>query len=275
MVHGHPGPENLPAPHPGELIDLSVPIVSGMPVYPGDPPVSVVPALRTVTEGVNVQRLHLGSQTGTHVDAPWHIDDRLPRLDQIPLDRFTGRAVIVDARRRAARSPIGPDALPPGLRAGDVVLVATGWANHWGHPNYLAHPYLTPQTAQALIDAGIRTIGIDAPSVDPTPTATGPADTNAPDDAHPTGDSSTSGDTDPAGGDGLAGGDGPAGGDGLAAHRVLCGAGAVIVENLTRLDQLAELAGQGWEIEVFLFPLPLADADGGPVRAIARLTASR
>ncbi len=62
-----------------ELIDLSVPIVTGMPVYPGDPEVDVSPALTAAESGVNVQRLHLGSQTGTHVDAPFHTDDSLPR----------------------------------------------------------------------------------------------------------------------------------------------------------------------------------------------------
>lgn len=232
----------------GELIDLSVPIVDGMPVYPGDPPVTVVPALRVATDGANVQRLHLGSQTGTHVDAPWHIDDALPRLDQIPLERFTGPALPVDARGLAPRTPLPPSILPADLRPGDIVLIVTGWSTRFGHPSYLDHPYLAAATAQALVDAGIRTIGIDAASVDPSPSSDGLA----------------------ASSDGLA-----ASSDGLAAHRVLCGAGAVIVENLTGLDRLVTAARLGRPIEMFLFPLPLAGTDGAPVRAVARLGAPR
>ncbi|MCK9893100.1 cyclase family protein [Frankia sp. AgB32] len=238
-----------PDPPPGDLIDLSVAITTGMPVYPGDPEVAVEPALRVGVDGVNVQCLRLGSQTGTHVDAPWHVDDGLPRLDELPLERFTGPVALVDARGLAPRAPIGPGALPAGLRAGDVVLIVTGWSRHWGRAEYLDHPYLTAATARAIVDAGVRTVGIDAASVDPT---TGP------------------GDHGPAGLAAVAAG-APDGEPGLAAHRVLCGAGAVIVENLTALGGLLDAAAQGRPIEVFLFPLPLAGADGGPVRAVARL----
>lgn len=34
-----------------ELVDLSVPVVSGMPVYPGDPEVEAVPALTVAGSG--------------------------------------------------------------------------------------------------------------------------------------------------------------------------------------------------------------------------------
>ncbi|NRQ40428.1 hypothetical protein HII36_52725, partial [Nonomuraea sp. NN258] len=92
-----------------ELVDLSVPIESGMPVYPGDPEVSIGPALTVARDGVNVLGLHLGSQAGTHVDAPFHIDDSLPTLDELPLSRFLGPAVVVDARGLAPGSPVGAE----------------------------------------------------------------------------------------------------------------------------------------------------------------------
>ncbi|OLT38619.1 cyclase [Actinomadura sp. CNU-125] len=215
-----------------ELVDLSVPITTGMQVYPGDPEVEAVPALTVAEAGVNVLRLHLGSQSGTHVDAPFHIDDALPRLDELPLARFTGPAALMDARGLPPRSPIGPGALPSGLRPGVVLLVATGWSRHRGTDRYLDHPYLAPETAEAIVAAGVRTVGIDALSVDPTP-ALGSDDFS------------------------------------LAAHRVLCGAEAVIAENLTNLDAL--LAARGRTIEASLFPLHLAGADGAPTRAVARI----
>lgn len=210
------------------LVDLSVPITTGMPVYPGDPEVALDPALTVAEDGVNVLRLHLGSQSGTHVDAPYHIDDALPDLDALPLDRFAGPAVVVDARGLAPRTAVPAGALT-GIRPGVIVLVATGWSAHWGTEEYLAHPYLSPEAARLLVEAGVRTVGIDALSVDPTP----PAD--------------------------------------LPAHRALCGAHAVIAENLTNLDVLLAAQAAGRPIEVFLPPLRLAGADGAPVRAFARI----
>ncbi|WP_216896092.1 cyclase family protein [Nocardia alni] len=148
------------------LVDLSVPITTGMPVYPGDPEVAIGPALTVATDGVNVLRLHMGSQSGTHVDAPFHIDDALPRLDELPLERFWGPATVVDARGLPPRSPIGPERV---AGATGIVLIATGWSEHWGTETYLSHPYLTPEAASVLVEAGVRTVGIDALSVDPTP----------------------------------------------------------------------------------------------------------
>ncbi|GAA3950481.1 cyclase family protein [Actinomadura viridis] len=218
-----------------ELVDLSVPVVSGMPIYPGDPEVVVSAALTVANSGVNVRRLHMGSQTGTHVDAPYHVDDLLPRLEDLPLERFTGPAVVGDARGLPPRTAIGPEILPAGLRPGVVLLIATGWSHHWGTADVLAHPYPAAETAQAIVAAGVRTVGIDALSVDRTP---------------PPGDGEFS----------------------LDAHRVLCGAGAVIAENLTGLDRLLEAQADGRRIEVSLFPIRL-EGDGAPVRAVARIDA--
>ncbi|MGW4194752.1 cyclase family protein [Streptomyces sp. NPDC005004] len=212
-------------------LDLSVPVVSGMPVYPGDPEVTVSPALRAPVDGVNVLSLHLGSQSGTHVDAPYHVDDAWLRLDELPLSRFTGRAVVADVRGLAPRSPIAPELLATALEAvtpGAILLLVTGWSAHWGTDGYADHPWLTPAAAEAVVAAGVRTVAVDALSVDPS----GP-------------------DADPS----------------LPAHRVLCGAGGVIAENLGNLDRLVGAD----DAEVFLFPLRLPGSDGAPVRAVARL----
>ncbi|WP_067813101.1 cyclase family protein [Actinomadura kijaniata] len=202
-----------------DLVDLTHPITTGMPVYPGDPEVEIAPALSAPADGVNVRAVHMGSQTGTHVDAPFHIDDGLPRLDELPLTRFLGRAVLLDARDVAPRAPIGPERLPGGLGPGTVLLIATGWSRHWGTDGYPAHPYPSPELAEAALAAGVRTVGLDTLSADRTP---------------PPGDADFSLDT----------------------HRVLLTAHAVIVENLTNLETLLDAGG---EVEVSLFPMRLRD----------------
>ncbi|WP_458686715.1 cyclase family protein [Nocardia tengchongensis] len=211
------------------ILDLSVPIRSGMPVYPGDPEVTVRPALTVAADGVNVLHLDLGSQTGTHVDAPRHIDDALPALDELPLDRFTGPGVVIDARAAGAGGAIGRECFEGRVSAGQVVLVATGWSEHWGTPAYLNHPHLTVAAAEYLVAAGVRTLGIDALSVDPTPA------------------------------------------EEIPVHRILCGAHAVIAENLTGLAAVLDAQTAGQRVEVSLFPLHLPGADGAPVRAVARV----
>ncbi|MGW7426401.1 cyclase family protein, partial [Streptomyces sp. NPDC054813] len=145
-------------------LDLSVPVVTGMPVYPGDPEVEVSRALRVAEHGVNVLRLHMGSQSGTHVDAPYHVDEAWPTLDDLPLERFTGPAVVADVRGLPARAPITSGLLTSALgllrlRPGSILLLATGWSRHWGTEDYLAHPWLTPEAAQAVVAADCLTVG--------------------------------------------------------------------------------------------------------------------
>ncbi|HUR74617.1 MAG TPA: cyclase family protein, partial [Sporichthya sp.] len=111
------------------LLDLTHPIRAGMPVWPGDPEVTVRPAATTAAQGYNLLSVHLGSQTGTHLDAPFHVDDALPTLDQLPLERFTGPAVVADVRGN--EGAIRPDDLEDlDLRPGAVLLLCTGWDAH-------------------------------------------------------------------------------------------------------------------------------------------------
>ena len=91
------------------LHDLSHPLRTGMPVYPGDPAVAVGPALTVDADGVNVLALHLGSQSGTHVDAPFHVDDALPDLDALPeggMGLFIIRSFMDEVRHNALGNEI-------------------------------------------------------------------------------------------------------------------------------------------------------------------------
>jgi arylformamidase len=220
------------------LVDLTQPVTTGMPGYPGDPPVELRPALTVLADGVNVSRLHLGSHSGTHVDAPFHVGDDLPDLDAVPLERFVGTAVLVDARGAGPRAGIAASVLTPvrpRLGPGVVVLIVTGWSRHWDTDHYLAHPWISADLAEELGASGVRTVGVDTLSVDLTPATGEPV-------------------------------------DGLPAHLALARAGCVIAENLTGLEPLLADQAAGAAIEVSLLPLRLARGDGAPVRAVARVT---
>lgn len=219
------------------IVDLSVPVRTDMQVYPGDPPVAIHPAAQLATDGVNVLAVHAGSHTGTHVDAPFHLLADGARLDELDLTLFHGPAVVADLRGLPPRAAIDwPRLAPylPRLRPGVILVLHTGWSEHFGTPEYLEHPWLTPTAAEGIVARGIRTVALDALSPDPTP----PAGAQGPD---------------------------PAAASGFPAHHALLGAGAVIVENLTNVAALAELP----DPLVSCFPLALAGADGAPVRAVA------
>ncbi|TKX86882.1 cyclase family protein [Halorubrum sp. SS5] len=218
--------------------DLSRPIETGMPTYPGDPDVTLAPDATHEADGYATSELRTGTHAGTHVDAPRHTVPGGESIDERDVGRFAFDARLVDCRPLGPREPIAPDALPdPDALDGDLNLLVlrTGWAAHWGTDRYRDHPYLTAAAAERCREAGVG-VGLDAFGPDPTPTAGGGADGEAGEDGEP---------------------------DGTPAHDVLLGASLPIVENLCGLDDLPE------RFRLSAFPLRLRGADGSPVRAVA------
>ena len=232
-------------------MDLSVPLVTGMPVYPGDPEVRIESALTVAGEGANVLSLAIGTHSGTHADAPLHVSDSWASLDQLPLELFSGTAELVDLRGVECGRPITAAHLAgiaPAAAASPgpghperLLLLLTGFAEAWGTEGYLKHPWLDAGAAQLIVDRGYRAVGLDALSVDPSPHA---------------------------------GAVGSAAAHGFPAHDILAGNGCVIVENLTGLEQVHDALASGSAVEVFLFPLSIPGADGAPIRAVARTLAA-
>lgn len=79
-----------------KIIDLSTPLYSGMDVYPGDPEVKITIEHTYEKEGWQLRQMMLGSHIGTHVDAYSHMHQGKATLDEIPLERFFGRAEVVE-----------------------------------------------------------------------------------------------------------------------------------------------------------------------------------
>lgn len=78
-----------------KVIDLSMPLYDGMPVYPGDPEVKIELLHTYEAQQWELRRLSFGSHTGTHVDAFSHMHSGGASLDQMDLTRFFGPAMLV------------------------------------------------------------------------------------------------------------------------------------------------------------------------------------
>jgi len=207
--------------------DLSHDLSTGQP-YPGDPPASVTPHATMAEDGYRVAAVACSTHSGTHVDAPSHLREDGASLGDFDPSAFRFDARVVDCTGVADREPI-PAARVPREPDADLVAFHTGFADRWGDDGYFDHPYLAAGAAERCADAGCA-VGLDAPSVDPTPTA------RASDDAEPSG---------------------------YPAHHALLGAGLPILENLRGLGGLPERGAV-----VHAYPLPV-DADGAPARVVA------
>jgi kynurenine formamidase len=212
------------------VIDLSHRVDKDTQVYPGDPAVRLEPATTIAVDGVNVLNVHIGSHSGTHVDAPYHFIENGERIDTMDMKFFFGHAVVMDVRGKSPRERITVEDLRPyenRLSEGVVAILRTGWDEHYGKARYYDHPFLDRQAAHLIVNAGARTVAIDALNVDET-VLEGP---------HP---------------------------EGYPAHHLILGAGGVIAENLTNLEAI-----DFPDPFLSLLPVKLGGSDGAPVRAVA------
>lgn len=80
-----------------KIIDLSQPLFDKMPVYPGDPEVSIKEIHILQKEGWNLRQVTVSTHIGTHVNAPYHMTTHGKTLDDLPLERFIGNTVLYEA----------------------------------------------------------------------------------------------------------------------------------------------------------------------------------
>ncbi len=147
------------------VVDLTLPMHPGMPVYPGDPEVVFAASEEA---GFTVTRVGFGTHTGTHLDAPRHILPEGPAVDAIPLGACVGPARVADC---AGLERIGVAALrarAPNLPAGARLLVRTDWDRRFGTDGYYTRfPGLTLPAARWLVERRIALVGVETPSLCP------------------------------------------------------------------------------------------------------------
>ncbi len=105
----------------------------------------------------------MAAHVGTHIDAARHFYPEGPTIDEYPYGRFMGSGVVLDMRREGPVPITGNDLrrASPGIMAGDIVLLYTGYAEYFGQDAYRHHPYLSPDAASFLVDRGVNIVGTD------------------------------------------------------------------------------------------------------------------
>jgi arylformamidase len=149
------------------IYDISVPIRSGGLVYPGNPEIEITLQQAVARgAGANVSSIHLGSHTGTHVDAARHFFDDGQSVDRIPLERLIGPALLLafpaDLRAIGAADLRGHD-----LKGRTRILLRTRNSALLSQKEFVGdYTYLAPDGAQYLVDNGVELVGIDYLSIE-------------------------------------------------------------------------------------------------------------
>jgi kynurenine formamidase len=235
----------------GELVDLSHAYDDRAIFWPTAEPFR----LRKDSDGLTPAGFYYASNSfftsehgGTHLDAPLHFAQGRHSVDAIPLERFFGRAVVVDVTQQSEGNPdyqvtvedLAAAEREHGRIPNDaILLIRTGFSRRWPDaaqylgtaergpaavPN-LHFPGLHPDAATWIVaNRPVRAVGIDTASID-------------------YGQSTL-----------------------FESHRILYEVNLPAFENLTALDRLPPRGAF-----VVALPMKIAGGSGAPLRAVAVL----
>jgi len=209
--------------------------------------------LEKVADGVTPQGYYYAANNfstsehgGTHLDAPVHFAKGHWSVDQIPLERLVGDAVVVDVTAKCANQPdyrVTTDDFTAWEQAngqiasGAIVLIRTGYSKYWPDAaKYLGtaergeaavaklhFPGLHPDAATWLAESRkVKALGLDTASIDYGQSAR------------------------------------------YESHQILYGRDIPAFENLTNLDRLPNRGAF-----IVALPMKIKGGSGAPLRAIA------
>ena len=153
-------------------IDLTLTISASLPGFPGSPKTQLIPWSNLKEDGYNLELLFLSSHTGTHLDAPYHFDKLGFKIDQIPIDRFTGKGIIIKLEKIKNKAITKLDITRFENKNGEIpiqssVFFFSGWQKNLNKNNYFTeNPGLDISAAKYLVSKKINLVGIDSPSID-------------------------------------------------------------------------------------------------------------
>ncbi|MFA1822888.1 arylformamidase [Virgibacillus oceani] len=149
----------------GKWIDISQPLTNDMAAFPGDTPFQY--SLTYTKEQIgsaNIGQMSASLHTGTHIDAPFHYDTNGRTADELDLDRYIGRATVVDVSHT---DTVTADILKKiEMQLSPRVLLKTSLPNN---PKRFPEkmPVLGEDIAAFLKLSDVVLLGVDTPSVDP------------------------------------------------------------------------------------------------------------
>ena len=167
------------------VVDLTHPIHSGIPRWPGDPAVRFATAATIKDDGYFLRRFTMGEHSGTHLSTPAAFYPDAAGSADLPVEALVVPASVVEVSAAAARNPdyaLTIDDIAAWERrhgviaAASLVLLCAGWHRRWSEPERFINadadgvmhtPGFTEEAAGYLLERrGVAGLGTDTPGID-------------------------------------------------------------------------------------------------------------
>jgi len=147
-----------------KVIDLTGEISVGCWTYgPPFPTVDIQKVARIEEIGYDAYKIVIADHVGTHIDASSHFFPGTMQSSQIPLEQLMGEAQLLDfpthnkpptCITRTDFENVGSN-----VKSGDIVVIRTGWENHWKSEDYVTKtPYMSNDAAEWLVEKKVKLV---------------------------------------------------------------------------------------------------------------------
>jgi kynurenine formamidase len=162
-----------------KFYDLSHPWGLGQPCWPYFQDVQIDRLHTMARSGVLTSRITTSMHSGTHMDAPAHVVEETPFMDEIPLPYFFGTGVVVSIPKEKWGVITAEDLekASPAIQPGDIVVVNTGWHKYYGDNSmyYGYSPGFYKEAGEWFAKKKVKLVCTDTQALDhPLATAMGP-----------------------------------------------------------------------------------------------------
>ena len=164
-----------------KIIDLSHKVYDGLTTHPSHPRIVInnfvtheftAPRYKPPCKGFATKQLLISDHAGTHVDAPTHFHADSESIDQQPLDKYFGEAILLDVSHKEIRQPVDLNLVRQTLardtldvRPDDIVLIRA-WSGGWEEHDFHRANGLAIDAAQWLRKKGMKAVGIDLGNIE-------------------------------------------------------------------------------------------------------------
>ncbi|MGC8608742.1 MAG: cyclase family protein [Thermoplasmata archaeon] len=141
------------------MIDISIPYKNGLITYPGDMQYEEYEFKTHEKDHVHIMRVIMETHSGTHFDAPYHMIPDGKKANEIDLERFIGKASVIETSRKEVTDIDIPEKIEK------IVLLKTPNSEKYDKfdENFT---YLSLSGAKKLIQHGVKVVGIDYLSIE-------------------------------------------------------------------------------------------------------------
>lgn len=144
-----------------KIYDISWPLTNKTASYPGNPEIKIESFVAGTSQ---ISKLELGSHTGTHFDAPSHVDPQAAGMDKYPLEMFIGPARVIDCTD-STESITLDQVKNAGIKSNERVLFKTTNSNLDQNTFHDVYVFLHGDAAEYLASIEVQLVGVDYLSI--------------------------------------------------------------------------------------------------------------